>query len=62
MKVAYKKRFIRDLNKISVQTRQKIQETVFEQIPNINDLQEIRGLKKIKGFPIFSDCVFKIIE
>ena len=53
MKVAYKKRFIRDLNKIPVQTRQKIQETVFEQIPNINDFQEIRGLKKIQGFSNF---------
>ena len=50
MNVSYKKRFLKDLNKIPDQVKQRIQEVVFEQIPQAEDLQSIDGLKKIQGF------------
>ena len=50
MNVSYKKRFLKDLNKIPDQVKQRIQEVVFEQIPQAKDLQSIDELKKIQVF------------
>ena len=50
MNVSYKKRFLKDLSKIPDQVKKRIQEVVFEQIPQAEDLQSIDGLKKIQGF------------
>ena len=51
MNVSYKKRFLKDLNKIPARIKPKIQEVVFEQIPLIKNINEIDGIKKIQGFP-----------
>jgi len=50
MNVSYRKRFLKDLNKIPGPAKDRIQETVFEQIPQAASLQDIEGLKKIQGF------------
>ncbi len=50
MNVTYKKRFLRDLDKMPEQIKHKVQEIVFEKIPKQKDIQEIKGIKKIQGF------------
>ena len=50
MRVTYKKRFLQDLNRIPDPFKEKIQEIVFEQIPYVKNIQQISGLKKLKGY------------
>ena len=50
MNVSYNKRFLKDLSNIQGEIKHRIQDIVFEQIPQARKIQEIDGLKKIKGF------------
>ncbi len=51
MNVAYKRRFLKELNKVPDPIKQKVQVLVFDQIPHAEEIRNIAGLKKIKGFP-----------
>lgn len=50
MNVGYKKRFLRDLEKLPKSVKQRVQAIVFVELPEANDIQQISGLKKIKGY------------
>jgi mRNA interferase RelE/StbE len=47
---SYKKKFLKDLDKIPKQVRHKVQEIVFDQIPQTRSIHDIEGLKKIQRF------------
>ena len=49
MKTLYKRTFIRDLSSLPEQVKEKIQTIVFNEIPNMQDISQISGLKKIRG-------------
>ncbi|HOJ72202.1 MAG TPA: type II toxin-antitoxin system RelE/ParE family toxin [Syntrophorhabdaceae bacterium] len=49
MKTLYKRTFIRDLSSLPEQVKEKIQAIVFNEIPNMQDISQISGLKKIRG-------------
>jgi len=50
MNVSYKKRFLKDLSNIPNEIKHRILDIAFERIPQAENLREIDGLKKIKGF------------
>ncbi|MCF8025966.1 MAG: hypothetical protein K9K82_10845 [Desulfobacteraceae bacterium] len=50
MNVSYRKRFLKDLDKIPGPAKDRVQDIVFEQIPPATGLQDIESLKKIQGF------------
>lgn len=50
MNVSYRKRFLKDLDKIPGPAKDRVQDIVFEQIPQATGLQDIESLKKIQGF------------
>jgi len=49
VKTLYKRTFIRDLSSLPEQVKEKIQAIVFNEIPNMQDISQISGLKKIRG-------------
>jgi len=49
VKTLYKRTFIRDLSSLPEQVKEKIQTIVFNEIPNMQDISQISGLKKIRG-------------
>ena len=50
MNVGYKKSFLRDLEKLPEYTRRRVQEIAFVDLPGVDDIQQITGLKKLKGY------------
>jgi len=50
MNVSFRKKFLKDLNKIPGPVKERVQDTVFEKIPRATNWQDIEGLKKIQGF------------
>ncbi|MFP4671712.1 MAG: type II toxin-antitoxin system RelE family toxin [Desulfohalobiaceae bacterium] len=53
MNVGYKKRFLRDLEKLPESVKQRVQEIAFVELPGVDDVQQISGLKKLKGFNVY---------
>ena len=50
MKVAYKKKFLKDLKALkSTEVYEKICDLVLEEIPNVEDLSAIANVSKLKG-------------
>ena len=49
MKVTFKKRFLRDLKGLPTAIRQRVEVLVFEELPEIDNIQQLSGLKKIQG-------------
>ncbi len=57
MEVRYRKLFLKDLKKLkSLKIYDKICKLVFEELPNIKNIEEIKGLKQLKG----SNCRYRI--
>ena len=50
MRTTYKKKFLKDLNSVPEPVKEKIQEIVFEKIPCTDNVQQINGIKKMKGY------------
>lgn len=50
MKVRYKKSFLRDLEKLPGSIKERVQEIAFVELPEIDDIQQISSLKKLKGY------------
>ena len=53
MNVGYKKRFLRDLEKLPGTVKQRVQEIAFVELPAIDDIQQISDLKKLKGYTAY---------
>ncbi len=46
----YKKTFLRELSKLPLNYRERIERLVFEEIPKYNNLFEVLGMKLMKGY------------
>ncbi len=53
MKTTYKKRFLKDVNSLPAQVKESILHIAFKQIPDAENIQEIKGLKKLSGYKDF---------
>ncbi len=53
MKIAYKKIFLKDVNKLPDQIKKAILDIAFKQIPEIENIQDINNLKKLSRFKNF---------
>ena len=53
MNVGYKKRFLRDLEKLPEYIKQRVQEIAFVDLPEADDIQQITGLRKLKGYSAY---------
>ena len=51
MKVEYHKKFLKELAKIPAKQRKNIEQFVFNEIPNSNNIFEIGKIEKMKGYP-----------
>ncbi len=57
MEASYRKLFLKDLKKLeSLKVYDKIYKLVFEELPSIEKIEEIKGLKQLKG----SGCRYRI--
>jgi mRNA interferase RelE/StbE len=50
MKVKFKNSFIKDLKKLPTDIRQQIERLVYREIPTLDQLSDIRSIKKIEGY------------
>ncbi len=53
MKIAYKKKFLKDVNKLPDHIKNGIMDIAFKQILEIENIQDFSYLKKITGFKNF---------
>ena len=53
MKTSYKKKFLKDVNKLPDQIKQGVLDIAFKQIPEIENIQDFSNLKKLSGFKNF---------
>ena len=53
MKIAYKKKFLKDVNKLPDHIKNGIMDIVFKQIPELENIHDFGGLKKLSGFKNF---------
>ena len=51
MKLEYSKRFLKELSKIPLPTRSKIELFVFEELPELTSIFESGKIEQMKGFP-----------
>jgi len=49
MKISFKNAFLKDLEKLPSDYRRKIEHLVFTEIPKIDNLYDIKNIKKIRG-------------
>ena len=49
MKVKFKSAFLKDIEKLPSNYRERIEEIVFDRIPQSDNLQMIKNLKRIRG-------------
>ena len=50
MQVAFKRAFLKDVERLPPEVRAKIQNIVFVEIPALDRLQHLPGVKKLTGF------------
>jgi len=53
VKIAYKKKFLKDVNKLPDHIKNGIMDIAFKQILEIENIQDFSYLKKITGFKNF---------
>lgn len=58
MKVAYRKRFLKDLAEIPSHLRSHIEQFVFQEIPRSESLQATGKVERMKGYPGFFKARF----
>lgn len=49
MKISFKNAFLKDLEKLPSDYRQKIEHIVFSEIPNIDNIHNVKNIRKIRG-------------
>ena len=50
MIIEYRKRFLKELSKIPSETRLKMEQFVFEDLPKANSIYEVGVIEQIKGY------------
>jgi mRNA interferase RelE/StbE len=53
MKTDYRKRFLKDLSKIPSETRSRIEDFVFEKLPEVNSIFELGIVEQMRGYPTY---------
>jgi mRNA interferase RelE/StbE len=53
VKIAYKKKFLKDVNNLPDEVKSAILNIAFKQIPDVENIQDINNLKKLSGFKNF---------
>jgi len=53
LKVVYRKKFLKELAKIPLQTREKIEEYVFNNVPLATSVIELKKIERLKGYPAY---------
>jgi len=50
MNILYQKKFLKDLTLIPFSQRKKIEHFVFEELPTLNNFQQLRNAEKMTGY------------
>ena len=53
MKIEYRKKFLKELSKIQIKDRSRIESFVFKELPEANSIFELGNVKQMKGYPSF---------
>jgi mRNA interferase RelE/StbE len=53
MKVLYRKKFLKELSKISPEIRKNIEKFVFDEIPKADSLYSMGNIEKMTGYSLF---------
>lgn len=53
MKVRFKKAFLKDLEKLPINFRKKIENLVFDEIPRAKEFSDVKNIKKLRGYESF---------
>ena len=51
MEIRYRKKFLKELSKIPLETRRKIENFVFETLPHAHTVDEIESARQMRGHP-----------
>ena len=51
MKIEYRKKFLKELSKIHVKERLRIESFVFEDLPKADSIFELGNIEQMKGYP-----------
>ena len=51
MKIEYRKKFLKELSKIQVGERLRIENFVFKELPKANSIFELGNIEQMKGYP-----------
>lgn len=60
MKVKYHKRFLKELSKIPLKNRIKIEDFVFNKIPRSESIHQIGSIEKMKGYSSYFKVRFGV--
>ena len=53
MKIEYRKKFLKELSKIQVGERLRIENFVFKELPKANSIFELGNVEHMKGYPSY---------
>lgn len=53
MKIEYRKKFLKELSKIHKMERLRIESFVFNELPKVNSIFELRNIEQMKGYPSY---------
>ena len=53
MKVEYRKKFLKELSKIHIKDRSRIESFVFKKLPEANSIFELGNIEQMKGYPSY---------
>ena len=53
MKIEYRKKFLKELSKIPIGERLRIESFVFKELPKANSIFELGNVEQMKGYPSY---------
>lgn len=53
MKIEYRKKFLKELSKIHIRERSRIESFVFKELPEANSIFELGNVEQMKGYPYY---------
>ena len=53
MKIEYRKKFLKELSKIHIRERSRIEDFVFKDLPEANSIFELGNVEQLKGYPSY---------
>ena len=51
MIIEYRKKFLKELSKVPSEKRSRIEQFVFNELPEANSLSDLRRIEQMKGYP-----------